>query len=1359
MKKYFCIIWMVLNCLSVKALENPHLHYLGIEHGLSNNAVTSIYQDKYGFMWFGTYEGLNRYDGYNFKVFRNNLTDSTSLVNNWIVAIHEDERHNIFVGTKKGTNLYNITTGKFSKIRFRSDNKKGLFTSSEPINEFASDALGNVLIATAGQGLLIYGTNSTIAKQVPFYNEKKRLDAYHVQSVRVDTDNKIWVFVQEYGLGIYDYKANRIKLVERRISNAKCIIPDNIGNIWIGNEYGLFQYNIAHKTFNIYNEASGFLSNNNVYGLTVDQAGILWISTDGGGITTYDIKNNKPGYIKPGRDKGMLTSGAVNTVFEDKDGRKWIGTLRGGINILDENKNRFKTVTSNPLREYGLISNFIISFCEDQLGNIWIGTDGEGLSYWNRKNNHFVNYSHKFNDQTSLTNNNVPGILKDEYDEIWLTTYGGEVNKFDKATGTFRYYPCYNTETRGHDRNAWSIYQDKNKNIWVGTCTDGGTYILNRKTDKFDLFDAKLANVISINEDRRGGLWMGTFSSLIKVDLKAKNHKTYPLNTAVRAICEDKKGNFWIGTEGAGLLLFDRKSGTYQTFSATNGLPGNTVLNILEDEAGYLWISTFNGLSRFNPADKTFKNFYETDGLQSNQFNYNAAIKLTSGELLFGGIKGFNIFRPAEIKPNIAQPKLLITGLRIGNVPYEEDGNFVGKKSIYDLDRIVLPYDRAIVSVDFAALEYSSPNKISYSYYLEGWDDTWNRAGNNRTVSYSKLREGTYKLRIKSTNAEGTWLDNEQVLIVKVLPPWWRSAWAYILYASILSGILYLYLSYQKRQTALKYQIELANLKMTQEQELNEKKLAFFTNVSHEFRTPLTLIINPIKEFLNSSKQIDSKELTVVYRNARRLLSLVDQLLLFRKSDADNLKVQRTNLVVFCKEVYFCFSQQARTRNITFNFVCEQEAIEIYIDKEKIEIALFNLISNAFKFTPNGGTITLVVNDFSDGVEIHVIDTGAGIPESVGNKLFDRFYQFFEKNVSSEPGFGIGLYLVSKFTKVHSGTVSYTSNPGGGTDFMIKLLKGASHFPAQQVYEDINETPIFLDELIADTIYPTLQDIEDEDFGSDDIVTEKPGILIVDDNEDIRNYIKQLFKTSYIVYEARDGEDGLALTHAQMPDIVITDVVMKELSGVELCRNIKEDPKLSHIPVILLTSSSSAEIKLKGIEGGADDYITKPFDKDILIARVSNLLKSRTTLQNYFYNEITLKSSNSKVSKENKEFLERCIFITENHLDNPHFSIKTLADEIGMSHSALYKKVKTISGKTINEFIRYIRLRKAAQLFINSEHNVNEVAFQSGFNDIKYFREQFFKLFELKPSEYIKKYRNSFSKGYKLDKKITKGSE
>ncbi|MFD2160806.1 two-component regulator propeller domain-containing protein [Paradesertivirga mongoliensis] len=1338
-----------------KASDNPQLDYLGIEHGLSNNAVNCIYQDKYGFMWFGTYDGLNFFDGYTFKTYRNRLNDPNSLVNNWVVAIHEDYRHNILVGTKQGANIFNIVTGKFSLVQYRPFKEEKVEQLSYATNGFDSDKSGNVFIATAGRGLIILEKGSKAGHQIPFHVDGHNGN-YHVQSVKVDNNNRVWLFIQGYGLALYDQKNKSIKIINSVIQVAKCIQPDGAGNVWIGNEYGVHEYHIKSRKIISHHEEEGFLSANNIHGLLLDRSGQLWISTDGGGVTILDLKSRKLRYLLPGKDKGMLTSGAVNAVFEDKEDRKWIGTLRGGINVLDSRKNRFKTIAHNPLSKNSVLSNFILSFCEDKKSNVWIGTDGEGISYWDRKNNLFTNYRHRLADPKSLSNNNVAGIVSDSANEIWVATYGGGINKFNASSGSFIPYSCYNPVTKNTDQNAWGIYEDRKKTLWVGTCTGGGVYQLNKNSNRFELFDASLGDILSFFEDNDGNLWGGNFTELVKIDRFTKKHKRYLFGRVVRAIYEDKKGRFWVGTEGAGLLLFDRKTGKYETYTEDEGLPNNAILNILEDNAGNLWLSTFNGLSRFNPTTKRFKNFYESDGLQSNQFNYNAALKLRSGELIFGGIKGFNIFFPQEIKSLSNSPKLIITGLRTNNIPYGQEGSAHELKNIYEVDEITLPYDKAVLSVDFAALEYSSPNKIFYSYYLEGWDNNWNHAGKTRTVNYSKLREGNYRLRIKSTNAEGVWLNNERVLVVKVLPPWWRSWWAYCLYGISALSALYLYTLYHKRQNYLRYQIELANLKVEQEKELNEKKLSFFTNISHEFRTPLTLIISPIQEFLNSrNAQVDSKELTVVYRNARRLLSLVDQLLHFRKSDADELKVTKFNLVVFCKEVYLCFIQQAKSKNLDFEFICDAKEIEIYADKEKIEIALFNLISNAFKFTPLGGKISFSLSDSDSEVQLIIADTGPGISDEVGEKLFDKFYQVSDKESNNKTGFGIGLYLVKKFVENHSGKVSYLSEKGRGTIFKVELLKGKDHFDSKLVSESLGEMPVFLDELVGNVL-PEMPEALSDGKADIELVSEKATMLIIDDNEDIRNYIKRIFQSSYTIIEAGSGEQGYLLTQKHIPDIVITDVVMGEMSGVELCLKIKEDPALSHIPVILLTSSSSAEIKLKGVEGGADDYITKPFDKDILIARVINLLKSRTNLQRFFYNHITFKSDDSKVSPEFKDFLQKCITITEKHLDNPDFNIKTLADEIGISHSALYKKVKSISGKSINEFIRFIRLRKAAELFINSDCNVNEGAFQSGFNDIKYFREQFSKLFGMKPSEYIKSYRKPFSQSYKLNPKITK---
>jgi signal transduction histidine kinase/ligand-binding sensor domain-containing protein/DNA-binding response OmpR family regulator len=1357
MKQFAVFVILLLQALVCCATDKPYLDYLGIEHGLSNNAVTSIYQDRYGFMWFGTYDGLNRYDGYKFKIFKNRLNDTTSLANNRILSIYEGPDNNLWVGTAQGVSIYNRLNGKFLSVYYKTG-EGSLMKLLSSVNDFASNRAQDMFIGTGGSGVLLLQKNAESARQLAFVGkEGKPVYNYHVQDIHVDKKDQVWLFIQGRGLGKFNPRTGDIRLVSDLIQDARCITADYNENIWIGNVLGLYRYNLKSRKIQEFHEGDGTLSNSFIHKLSLDSKGNIWAGTDGGGINIIDARTFKFSYILPGQEDGTLKSGAVDVVFEDSNKRIWIGTLRGGISILDNRKNVFNTIRNIPFKKTSLSNNFILSFCEDKVGNVWIGTDGYGVDHWDRATNTFRNYKHIFGNPASLTNNNVSNVIHDKQGQIWIATYGGGINKYNPSSNSFTAYNCYNSAYHYVDRYVWGFYQDKAGNLWAGTCNDGGLYRLNRQSNAFELFDPSLRNVISLNEDRQGNFWAGTFGELILIDRTGKKHKRFPSVKAVRAIHEDRKGRLWIGTEGGGLLLFNRDKGTFSSISEKDGLPGNAVLTILEDRSGKLWMSTFSGLALFNPDIRKFSNFYESDGLQSNQFNYNAALALSTGEFLFGGIKGFNIFRPEDIQVSNTIPKIRLTSLKIDNIPYEADSTIEDKQSLEELERLELPYDKAIVSVEFAALDFSGADRISYFYTLEGWDKKWSNAGTSRVASYSRLREGTYYLKIKSTNAGGNLVANEKVIKLVVLPPWWRAWWAYLLYAAGIFYTIYRYNVYQRDQERLKYEVRLSRVTVEKEKELNEKKLSFFTHISHEFRTPLTLIISPIQDYLNSrNSQVDPKDLIVVYRNARRLLSLVDQLLHFRKSDADKLRVSRFNLVLFCKEVYLCFIQQAKLRNIIFDFQVDNEELEIFADKEKIEILLFNLISNAFKYTPQGGTIKFSLIENQNSVELRVKDNGPGVDEKIGDKLFDNFFQVNDKDSSNKAGFGIGLFLVKKIVESHSGKVGYTSKKGEGAEFKIELLKGSKHFDSAVIHESIGEIPVFLDELLEkDETVPAAK--INKERPSMEVVSEKRSLLVVDDNDEIRNYVVRIFQGTYNIYEADSAENALVIINKNLPDIVITDVVMGGISGVELCAKIKDDPALSYIPVILLTSSSSAEIKLRGIEGGADDYITKPFDKDILIARVTNLLKSRNNIQKYFYNQITLKSDDYKISQELKEFLDKCIKITEKHLQNPDFNVKILADEIGISHSTLYKKVKSISGKSVNEFIRFIRLRKAAELFINTDCNVNEGAFEAGFNDIKYFREQFNKLFEMRPSEYIKKYRKTFNKGYKLNEKVSKG--
>jgi streptogramin lyase len=611
----------------------------------------------------------------------------------------------------------------------------------------------------------------------------------------------------------------------------------------------------------------------------------LWVATDGGGINILNIATGVINHLVPDQYKKSLTSASVYAIYEDKESRKWIGTLRGGINIIDLQKNKFKTIAHDPYNKNSLINNFVLSFCEDTDGSIWIGTDGGGLSYWDRAKNTYTNYQHNQNDLNTISNNFITSIVKDSRSDIWIATYGGGINRYNRKDHSFTRYRCIYTAFKLEDRNVWKLFEDSQGNLWAGTCAGGRLYRYDRQTDKFELFDESLNDVITLMEDRQGDLWAGTFNELIRIDTKSKRHQKFRPGSSVRTIYEDKAGVLWIGTEGGGLQQLNRKSLTFTRYTESDGLSANSVLNILEDKSRNLWISTFNGLSKLDINRKVFKNFYESDGLQSNQFNYNAALVSKRGEFLFGGIRGFNIFYPDSITAAGSIPQLTLTALKINNVPVEQDSVFTKGKNLFTIDKITLPYEKAMLSVDFVALEYSAPDKISYAYYLEGWDKDWNYVGKLRTANYSRLNDGRYTLRIKSTNAEGIWNTKERVIQITVLAPWYRTWWAYMIYIALAGAAIYFYLLYKNRQARLKYEIQVAHIEAEKEKELNEKKLSFFTNVAHEFRTPLTLIINPVKELLYSNGQAkDTGDLNIVYRNARRLLSLVDQLLLFRKA-------------------------------------------------------------------------------------------------------------------------------------------------------------------------------------------------------------------------------------------------------------------------------------------------------------------------------------------------------------------------------------------------------------------------------------------------------------------------------------------
>ncbi len=1358
-----CALFALLWNLNAAAIDIPPIIRLGIEKGLSNNSVRSIFQDHNGYIWFGTYDGLNRYDGYDFKVFRNIINDSNSLPHNYIYALNEDALYNLWVGTGQGVAVYNNITGKFRPAYYTPFGEKSIQRITFNVTTIAKDKAGNIFLGSNGAGFSVIKMGEKVAVQVPVFMDGRQRVDYNVTAICTDKEAQVWALVNGLGLCRFDLKNGKLDLVNNIIPTASSMGCDGHGNLWIGTNAGLYKYNIAGNTITSrFNEENGKLTANNLTCLCLGKDGMLWAGTEGGGINVLNPLSEQVENILPGEGKYSITSESVYAIYEDAESRKWIGTIKGGINIVDPGQKRFQTISHDPLNANSLVSNFVGAFFEDKTGNLWIGTDGGGISIWNRSSNTYRNYKHSPGNPLSLSNDHVTSIRQDRSGNFWVATFGGGINKFKAASGTFMHYKCINAANGQENRNVWLLLEDREQTLWATTFSDGHLYRFNKQADRFEVFNEPLNDLVSITEDSEGNIWAGNHDQLIRIDKRAANHSIFTIGKPVRAIFEDSKGSFWLGTEGGGLLLFDRKQGKImKRYTTAEGLCNNAVLNILEDNTGNLWLSTFNGLSRFSTAAQNFQNYYQSDGLQSNQFLYSASLRLRSGELAFGGIYGFNLFEPGKITGRSFMPPVMITGIKVNNQPLNNEPDLIYKTSGDLVKTIRLPFSKATLSIDFAALEFSSPGKIVYAYMLEGLDKSWNFPGSVRIVNYNNIREGKYVLHVKSTNAEGVWNTSETQLQVIVLPPWYRSWWAYLVYFLSIVGIIYVYLKYKDRQTQLEYEVKLSKLNIEKEKEINERKLSFFTNVSHEFRTPLTLIINPLKDLLHQHAGEDSterKELNIIYRNSRRLLSMVDQLLLFRKAEQEetSFKLTRLNFYNLCREVYLCFVQQARAKKIEYLFECNNDKLEIFGDREKLEIIFYNLISNALKYTPDGGRILFRISEDNEHITAAVTDTGYGIPEETGNRLFEKYHQVKKRGIPSKPGFGIGLFLVKEFVGSHKGSITYTSQLGNGTTFWVKLQKGVAHFgDLEDVESDVPDSNL-LSELVENV---------DEEFESaaapverevGELVTEQPVMLVVDDNEEMRDYVSNLFAEKYNVLIAGNGEQGLKMAREYQPDIIISDIYMPGMTGLELCSQVKGDPALSHIPVILLTGSPSSETKLQGAEGGADDYITKPFEKELLIARVAGLLKSRTILQKYFYDEITLQKSNLKISAEYKEFLDACIAIVEKHLDDEDFSIQTLASEIGMSHSKLYKKVKSISGQSASAFIRFIRLRKAAEMFINTTYNVNETAFYVGIKDVKYFRKQFHKTFGMNPSEYIEKYRKTLGKSYHLSDKMLK---
>jgi len=1338
MPKYLLLLCCLLFFTGRITADQNDERLFSINEGLSNNSVRCIFQDHYGYMWFGTYDGLNRYDGTVVKVFRNRLKDDYSLPHNYIYCIAEDAENNIWVGTGQGVAIYNERSGKFAPAYYSPKRGDKPIKSMMAVNTIVRDSRGNLFIGTNGSGMYYKGKQEKYPYKILNSDKNRPLSNANITSIVEGSQNNIWITVSGVGLYRFDVRQKKLVLVSTEMMLTNCILAKE-NYLWIGTREGLYQFSVIYDNKIPRVSSKKKLSNGNILSLLLNPGYKLWIGTEGSGMSILDLKTLQISQAKLTPHKSAYNSGeTIPAMYNDKDNRKWISKLNGGVVIIDSTKKHFQVFCSNPHTQNSLVHNYVSCLAEKVNGDIWVGTDGGGMSLYSPKANSFTQFRHDPAKSNSLSSNIVTSILTDRKGSTWISTFGGGINRFNEQAQTFNRYRCINN--KGKESNyIWLIYQDHQDMIWATTVVDGGIYRLNAQNDQFELFDSSLCDLNDFKEDSFHQLWAGTSNDLVKIDTQKKHHVYYTIGKPVRDIFEDRNRNFWLGTEGGGLILFDRIKGKIKAqFSDAEGLCNNSVLNILQDDQGYLWLSTFNGLSRFDPVRKTFNNYYSENGLSSNQFSYSAALRLRSGEMAFGSIKGFTLFNPKNFQSSPANlPAPYLSSVYVNNRFISATDELVNQTNQERISELTVPYNEAVLSLSFSAIDFADKGKIKFAYHLEGGNNEWIETTASAPVTFLRLTDGKYILHVKRNNYIGGWGPEHRLLIINVLPPWYRSWLAYFCYALIGSAVIYAYNAYRVRQANLNYEIKTAQTNAQKEKELSEKKFAFFTNVSHEFRTPLTLIINPLKDYIQHHPASGSKGgLDLVYQNAKRLLKLVDQLLLFRKvgGESEDLKISKLPFSEICKEVHISFSGQAALKNLNYQFTCPDNPIELYADREKIQAILYNLISNAIKFTEPYGEINMQLWETANTVELSIKDNGIGIDSHVKEKLFDRFYQVREN--SSASGFGIGLYLVKQFMDQHGAHISYESGIGCGTTFFLSFKKGKCHFGDLTIYEDVTAETFQVEDQAKPTP-PTLKTDPNLLLSTQDL------ILIVEDNESIREYIQGIFKNDHLVITASSGKEGLEQAIQHLPDVIISDILMEDGTGLELCSAIKSNPTLGHIPVILLTALSDAENRLKGTQCGADDYITKPFEKELLKARVKALLENRTKLQQYFYNEITLKKQNFKISPEYREFLSTCINIIERNIADETFNIKKFSQEIGMSHSGLYRKVKSVSGQSIAGFIRFIRLRKSAELMVESNYTIKEIAWEVGINDIKYFRKQFSALFGMNPSDYIKTYRNT----------------
>ncbi|MCU4177236.1 two-component regulator propeller domain-containing protein [Carboxylicivirga sp. N1Y90] len=1350
---FVSLVLLLMLLSSVSAQKQYSFLQVNNIDGLVSDRVACIHKDSRGFIWIGTKAGLSCYDGSGFVNYKHDSSDSTSIPDNYILQIQEDKNGDLWIQTSLGYIVYNTHNEKFySDVKTYLGIKEVEFY----VGNIYFDEDMEMWIKPANEVLFArYDSHSESLDRV--FSHKKVLD---VQVVDFKQTNHLYYYLYNDGtIECYDDSSYQLKYEDNFLhgkmeggSLDPGFFIDDDNDIWFyGNDNGVFHFNSAQRKWYNYsvNERSIRLSSNIIYKIIQDEKGLIWIATDHGGI---NILNKYSGeiikvYHQSDNDKS-LADNSVTDLYIDDNNIVWAATNKNGVSYYHESIHKFPHYRNLLSDKSSLPFSDVNCFVEDKKGNLWIGTNGGGLIYFDRLKNTYTSYKHKKDDLNSLSSDVVVSLHIDQEEELWIGTYAGGVNRFNGKR--FKQYLFNSNTARGlRNNNVWSIIEDDRQNIWIGT-NGGGIVIYNRETDTFlELPNMGKLNlpsqyVADLHKLSNGNIIVGTAYGASIYDTKEQRYKQLPgtddgthldfINKSVNEVFEDSRGLLWIATN-EGLSVIDPQTLFVKHFSSADGLPEDIMNCIEEDEFQTIWVSKSTGLSqlmvskssRSKEYDFQIYHFTEEDGLQSNEFNPNASYETSKNELIFGGVNGFNLFKSKDLKSNEILPKVVYTDLQVYNQRIFPDSK-VGKRrllenSIMSTKEIVLQHSMNVFSIDFRALDFFIPNKIRYKYKLEGFNEGWLSLDNTRPrVTYTNLNAGDYNLKVKASNNDGVWNDAYTELHIKVLPPFYATPIAYLIYTLLLLSLVIYFRYSMVRKERLKFNIEQERMRAKQNHEMDEMKLRFLTNVSHEFRTPLTLILTPLQKILGKKEyQSDRKLLEVIDRNARNLLTLVNQLLDFRKLELHGMRYNPShgNIVSFLQGVIESFEEGFKKKDINFNFSHEVDQYMLNFDGDKLQKVMMNLLSNALKFTQEKGSVTVNLSVDMEMVHISVVDSGIGIKKEDLDKIFIRFYQSDINKKLGLSGSGIGLNLAREMVQLHNGTIRVESEEGVGASFIVSLPDDKVKLALEAEIDK------------EDNLGVNEQELETSASGV-------PVILLVEDNLDFRTFMKESLQDKFIVHEAADGQIAYDTVHKVLPDLIISDVMMPNVDGLELCQMLRKDIRTSHIPLILLTARSADEDKIKGLEIGADDYITKPFNMDLLMLRVNHLLQKRSKMQKQFQETVEINPSEVQITSMDEKLIKKAVSLVEENMSEAGFSVEHLSKELGMSRVYLYKKLLAITGKSPIEFIRIIRLKRGAQLLEKSQMNIAEVAYAVGFNNPRYFSKYFKEEYGLLPTAYVK---------------------